>query len=65
MCEQGIVAGYGSGHLRIFDRESGTLKVQVAAHAKWINAIDVTEDGEMVSVLLKRATSICGNCERW
>ena len=36
-----IIAGYGSGHVRIFNSENGVIVAEIAAHAKWINAIDV------------------------
>ncbi|XP_070541054.1 WD repeat-containing protein 54-like [Ptychodera flava] len=38
----GFVAGaYGSGHIRIFDANTGSLHVEICAHAKWINSMDV------------------------
>jgi len=39
-----LVAAYGSGHVRIFNTETGHIKLEVAAHAKWINAIDIAEE---------------------
>ena len=36
-----VIAGYGSGHVRIFSFETGVIIVEIAAHAKWINAIDI------------------------
>lgn len=46
-----IIAGYGSGHVRIFNVETGVIKVEIAAHAKWINAIDVAEVADLVSYI--------------
>lgn len=46
-----IIAGYGSGHVRIFNIETGAIKVEIAAHAKWINAIDVAESADLVSYI--------------
>ena len=40
-----IVASYGDGHLRVFDMETGRMYVEVAAHARWINALDVARNG--------------------
>ncbi|CAH0752873.1 unnamed protein product [Bemisia tabaci] len=44
-----LVAGYGSGHIRLFDlkktsRDSTqfSLLVEIAAHAKWISGLDVS-----------------------
>lgn len=36
-----VIAGYGSGHVRVFNSETGIIVAEIAAHAKWINAIDV------------------------
>lgn len=36
-----IVAGYGSGHVRIFSLNTGVVIAEISAHAKWINAIDI------------------------
>ncbi len=46
-----IVAAFGDGHLRVFDMENGRMYVEVAAHARWINAVDVAKNG-LVSVLI-------------
>jgi len=46
--ENFIIAAYGSGHLRKFNRKTGTIIVEVAAHAKWINAMDLSQDGTLV-----------------
>lgn len=39
-----VVAGYGSGHVRVFNSETGVIIAEIAAHARWINAIDIAED---------------------
>ncbi|CAI9718690.1 repeat-containing 54-like [Octopus vulgaris] len=36
-----IVGGYGSGHLRVFCAKTGALAAEVAAHTRWINAVDI------------------------
>ncbi|BES96294.1 WD domain, G-beta repeat [Nesidiocoris tenuis] len=50
-----LAAGYGSGHIRLFsindNRREVSLAVEVAAHAKWITALDVApESGFILSV---------------
>lgn len=39
-----VLAGYATGHLRIFSTESCQLMTEVAAHARWVSAIDVAPD---------------------
>ncbi|XP_070212423.1 WD repeat-containing protein 54-like isoform X2 [Littorina saxatilis] len=36
-----VVAGYASGHLRLFSAASGKMGAEVTAHARAINAVDV------------------------
>ncbi|XP_077992745.1 WD repeat-containing protein 54-like [Glandiceps talaboti] len=36
-----VAGAYGSGHIRIFDVNSGNVQVEICAHAKWINAMDI------------------------
>lgn len=36
-----VVGGYGSGHLRVFCAKTGALAAEVAAHTRWINAVDI------------------------
>lgn len=50
-----LAAGYGSGHIRLFsineNRREVSLSVEVAAHAKWITALDIApESGFILSV---------------
>lgn len=49
-----IIAAYGSGHIRLFTLTASSnplLLVEVAAHARWITAIDVaTDEGTILSV---------------
>jgi len=44
-----IVAGYGTGHLRIYSTASSNLTAEVSAHARQITAIDVSEKGLLIS----------------
>ncbi|CAH1404662.1 unnamed protein product [Nezara viridula] len=50
-----VVAAYGSGHIRVFSvdhrRREVTLSIEIAAHAKWITALDIApESGLVLSV---------------
>lgn len=49
-----IIAAYGSGHIRLFSTSTSSepqLLVEVAAHARWITALDVAMDeGTVLSV---------------
>ncbi|CAG2114679.1 unnamed protein product [Medioppia subpectinata] len=39
-----VLAGYGSGHLRVFDINSKLLISEISGHSKWVTAIDVAPD---------------------
>ncbi|PVD30087.1 hypothetical protein C0Q70_09348 [Pomacea canaliculata] len=43
-----LVAGYGSGHLRVFSASTGKLAAEATAHARTINAIDIATDNGLV-----------------
>ncbi|XP_064600424.1 LOW QUALITY PROTEIN: WD repeat-containing protein 54-like [Liolophura sinensis] len=43
-----VVGGYGSGHIRIFSITTGKMAAEVAAHARWINSVDVSPDTGLV-----------------
>lgn len=49
-----IITAYGSGHIRLFSTSTSSdpqLLVEVAAHARWITALDVAMDeGTVLSV---------------
>ena len=40
-----VIGGYGSGHIRIFNHQDGSLVAEITAHARWINALDVNPSG--------------------
>ena len=40
-----VVGGYGSGHIRVFNHQDGSLVAEITAHARWINALDVNPTG--------------------
>ncbi|CAG2111156.1 unnamed protein product [Medioppia subpectinata] len=44
-----VLAGYGSGHLRVFDINSKLLISEISGHSKWVTAIDVAPDTDRVS----------------
>ncbi|RZF43382.1 hypothetical protein LSTR_LSTR001643 [Laodelphax striatellus] len=47
-----IVTAYGSGHIRLFsanrDTSSVALLVEVGAHARWINSLDIAPDQGLI-----------------
>ncbi|KAL8572681.1 hypothetical protein ACOMHN_049810 [Nucella lapillus] len=43
-----VVAGYGSGHMRVFNAASGKIGAEVTAHARAINGVDVAPDKGLV-----------------
>ncbi|XP_033114528.1 WD repeat-containing protein 54-like [Anneissia japonica] len=43
-----VIGGYGSGHIRIYSSSTGDLQTEICAHAKWINAIDVAPDSNLL-----------------
>lgn len=43
-----IVAGYGSGHLRIFAIPSGSIVAEVTAHAGWITGMDLASQSGLL-----------------
>ena len=43
-----VVGGYGSGHIRVFSAATGKMMVEIAAHARWIHAIDVAPETGLV-----------------
>ena len=45
------MCAYGSGHIRVFGTQTWSLICEIAAHARWITAIDVAlETGHLLSV---------------
>ena len=40
-----LYCAYSTGHVRIFDLVSCSLSVQIAAHARWIHAIEIHPNG--------------------
>ncbi|GCC19664.1 hypothetical protein chiPu_0021115, partial [Chiloscyllium punctatum] len=45
-----IAAGYGSGQILVYDAATGTVHVEVNAHARWICALDLaSESGKLLS----------------
>nr|XP_056711776.1 WD repeat-containing protein 54 isoform X1 [Euleptes europaea] len=45
-----IMAGYGNGQIRLYEAAGGTLRAEVAAHARWIYALDLAPlSGKLLS----------------
>ena len=43
-----VIGGYGDGTMRVCSSRSGTVLVEVHAHSRWINSIDVAKDTGLV-----------------
>lgn len=46
-----VIAGYGSGQIRLYDALSGVVHAEVNAHARWIYALDIAPDSGKVGRL--------------
>ncbi|XP_053110568.1 WD repeat-containing protein 54 isoform X2 [Hemicordylus capensis] len=45
-----VAAGYGDGQIRLYEATSGTLRAEIAAHARWICALDLAPlSGKLLS----------------
>ncbi|XP_066488922.1 WD repeat-containing protein 54 [Tiliqua scincoides] len=45
-----VAAGYGNGQIRLYEAASGALRAEVAAHARWIYALDLAPlSGKLLS----------------
>lgn len=42
-----VIAAYGSGHIRMFLVREPILLCEVAAHARWITALDVAPESRL------------------
>lgn len=47
-----VAAGYGNGQVRLYEASTGTLHVQINAHARAICALDLAPEVGKVSLLL-------------
>ena len=45
-----ITAAYSSGHIRIFDLALGILKIEICAHSRCINSLDIASEAGLVSL---------------
>lgn len=46
-----VVAGYGTGQIRIYEAVTGILHAEVNAHARWIYSLDIAPFSGLVSDL--------------
>ncbi|XP_071957771.1 WD repeat-containing protein 54-like [Antedon mediterranea] len=43
-----VIGGFGSGHIRIFNSTTGNMQTEICAHTKWINAIDIAPESNLL-----------------
>ena len=43
-----IIGGFATGHIRVFNVSSGALCIEACAHARWINAMDISVEAGLV-----------------
>jgi len=44
-----VVAGYGTGQIRLYEAVTGILHAEVNAHARWIYSLDIAPSSGLVS----------------
>lgn len=44
-----VVAGYGTGQIRLYEAVTGILHAEVSAHARWIYSLDIAPFSGLVS----------------
>lgn len=44
-----VVAGYGSGQIRLYEAVTGILHAEISAHARWIYSLDIAPFSGLVS----------------
>ena len=55
-----VIAGYGSGHLRVFSATNGKMCVEAAAHAKWVTSVDVAKSSGLVRLYVLLPIQVFG-----
>ena len=53
-----VIGGYGDGTVRVCSSRSGTVLVEIHAHSRWINSIDVAKDTGLVHFTCLLAQSL-------
>lgn len=48
-----VVAGYGTGQIRLYEAVTGILHAEVNAHARWIYSLDIAPFSGLVSCRIK------------
>lgn len=43
-----VIGSYGSGHIRVFSADTGKIRAEVTAHARWITAMDIAPANGLV-----------------
>lgn len=48
-----MVAGYGTGQIRLYEAVTGILHAEVNGHARWIYSLDIAPFSGLVSCIIK------------
>lgn len=54
-----VVAGYGTGQIRLYEAVTGILHAEVNAHARWIYSLDIAPFSGLVSCITKMNKEVC------
>lgn len=46
-----VVAGYGTGQIRLYEAVTGILHAEINAHARWIYSLDIAPFSGLVSCI--------------
>ena len=49
-----VVAGYGTGQIRLYEAVTGILHAEVNAHARWIYSLDIAPFSGLVSCIIQQ-----------
>ena len=55
-----VVAGYGTGQIRLYEAVTGILHAEVNAHARWIYSLDIAPFSGLVSYINHNTVYIVG-----
>lgn len=53
-----VVAGYGTGQIRLYEAVTGILHAEVNAHARWIYSLDIAPFSGLVSCIISQLSTM-------